>query len=838
MRAQEVSDVVLQNLRIAIRVLLKNPLFTLTAVLTIALGIGASTAIFGVTDAVLLQPLPYKDPDRLVIAGVELRQRHVHDIQFSNEDFIDLRDGTKQAFEDLVGVFTFRQVLPREDGTPEQVRMAIATTNFFRLTGGRISFGRDFSDQDGIPQPPAQPAAQNAAQQAPRLPVVAILSYEYFQRRYGGNTAILGQSMRTNGPVSPLIVGVLAPNFRLYFPPEANEEAAPDIWVANRLAYDAANRNNFSIRAIGRLKPGVSLEQAQAAADAVSAEARKNFLIEGTAGYSIWLQPLRQHLVSRVRPAVLAMMASAVFLLLIACANVANLLLVRASLRERELAVRAALGSSRRRLLFPLLTEAFLLAIAGTFVGLVLALFGIHALRLLAPADLPRFETIRINAFVVGFTALACLAATAIFGVVPAWRASRPGVANLLRGSSRNAGLLGNSTIRNAVVIAEVALSFVLLVGSGLMFRSFFQLQRTDPGFDPHGLLTFRIAGNLGAPADPPEKRAALIRQIQDRLSAIPGVESAIASDLFPLAGGFSPIRWGTDEALADAGKFQAADIQIVLPGYFETMRVPLLAGRTFTREDNLPGRNLVVIDQFLAKKAFHGQSAVGRRILVRVRTPEAEWVEVIGVVGHQHDTSLAEPGREQVYFTDAFVGSGQVNSWAIRTGNDPANYGNAVRNVVREIDPHLLVNEILPAEALIEQAQAGTRFSLLLIGAFALIAGLLAGVGLYGVLSTAVRQRTAEIGVRMTLGAEPAKIFQLVVGQGFRLSAIGIFAGLVAAFLLTRLMTAILVGVKATDPATFIAMSIVFLLIAAIASWLPARRAAALDPVSALREE
>jgi predicted permease len=803
------------------------------AVVTIALGLGACTAIFSVTNAVLLQPLPYKTPDRLVIAGMDLRQRHVRDLQFSNADFIDLRDGTRNAFEDFAGVLTGRQVLPREDGTPEQIRVAVVTTNFFRLTGARIVRGRDFQDDDGVPQPESQPGAQPG----PQLPIVAILSYEYFQRRYGGNAAIVGRPMLAAGRLSPVVVGVLAPHFRLYFPPQANEEAAPDIWIANRLGYDAANRNGFSIRPIGRLKPGVSVEQAQAAADNVAAETRKHFLIPGTAGYFIRIEPLQQHLVSDVRPAILALMGSAIFLLLIACANVGNLMLVRASLRERELAVRAALGGSRWRLLLPILTEAFLLAVAGTLAGLALAWIGVHELHALAPSNLPRLETIRIDSFVLAFTALACLAATAIFGMVPAWRASRPGLANLLRGSSRNAGLLGGSRLQNAVVMVEVALSFVLLVGSGLMFRSFFELQRTDPGFDPNRLLTFQVVGS-GDGQDKPEERAVHIRQIQDRLRTMPGVQSVTASSPFPLAGGFSPIRWGTEEALADAGKFQATDNEIVLPGYFETMHVPLLAGRTFTDDDNRPGRKVVVIDDLLANKAFHAESAVGRRILIRVRTPQAEWVEVIGVVGHQHDTSLAERGREQVYFADAFVGSGTVNTWAIRTGSDPANYGNEVRTAIKEVDPRLLVTEMQTAETLIQQAQAGTRFSLLLIGVFAVIAGLLAGVGLYGVLSTAVRQRTSEIGVRMALGAEPARIFQLVVGQGFLLSGIGIAAGLMAAFALTRVITALLVGVKATDPTTFGGMAIVFLLIAAVASWLPARRAAALDPVKALRDE
>ena len=824
----------LRDLGIAVRVLSRSPQFTAIAVITIALGLGASAAIFSVTHAVLLQPLPYKDPDRLVLAGMELRQRHVKDLQFSNADYIDLREGTKQAFEDFAGVFTFRGAVPAEDGRPEQIRQAIVTTNFFRLMGARIAVGRDFQDGDGLPQ--AAPAPGGAP--APQLPFIAILSHEYFQRRFGGNTSILGHPMVAGGgQPAPIVVGVLAPNFHLYFPPEANEEATPDIWVANRLDYDAANRNQFGIRPIGRLRPGVSVEQAQQAADKVAAENRKNYVISGTAGYYIDLEPLGKHLVANVRPAILALMGSAIFLLLIACANVANLLLVRASLRERELAVRAALGGSRWRLVSPLLSEALVLATAGAVIGLLLAWMGIRLLRVLAPENLPRLETIRIDFVVVGFTALICLAATAIFGMLPAWRASKPGVALLLRGSGRNPGLLGGNALRSAVVMIEVALSFVLLVGSGLMLRSFFDLQHTNPGFDANHLLTFELDGNDGG-AQKPEERAVAVRKVEDRLRVIPGVESVTAAAPFPLAGGFSPIRWGLGDALADPSKFQAADVQTVLPGYFETMRVPLLAGRTFTEQDNLPKRDFVIIDDLLARKAFGGQAAVGQRILIRARAPQPEWVEVIGVIPHQRETSLTDVGREQVYLTDAYVGSGQVNRWAIRTGNDPLNYGSAVRGAVTETNPNLLVTEMQPATALIDKAQAGTRFSLLLIGVFAVIAGVLAGVGLYGVLATAVRQRTAEIGVRMALGAERERIFHLVVGQGFRLSAIGIGIGLVAAFGLTRMMHAMLVGVSATDPATFGAIAILFLLIGVGSSWLPARRAAALEPSRALREE
>jgi putative ABC transport system permease protein len=584
------------------------------------------------------------------------------------------------------------------------------------------------------------------------------------------------------------------------------------------------------------LKDGVSLERAQASADRVAEDARKNFPLQRTAGYAIRVEPMRQHLVSEVRPAILALMGAVIFLLLIACANVANLLLVRASLRERELAVRAAIGATWWHLARQMLAEAFLLAAIGAIAGLGLAWFGIHELLVIAPANLPRLDTIRIDSVVLAFTAVAGLLAAAIFGMASAWRAARPDVMNVLRGSSRNEGLASGGLLRKLVVVVEVALSFVLLAGSGLMFRSFLELQRIDPGFDPRGLLTFQILGDGGG--DKPEERAAFTRQIQERLQAIPGVQSVTASFPFPLAGGFSPIRWGTEEALSDASKFQAVDFQIVLPGYFEVMRTPLLAGRTFTDADNAPGRNLVVIDQLLAEKAYPGGSAIGKRILIRIRTPEPEWVEIIGVVAHQRDESLAERGREQVYFADAFLGSGAVGQWGVRTGGDPAKLGSEIRAAIKALDSKLLVAEMQPVETLVDQAQAGTRFSLLLIGVFAVIAALLAGVGLYGVLSTVVRQRGAEIGVRMALGARPANIFKLIVGQGLRLTAIGIAAGLLAALALTRGLTTMLVGVKATDPATFVTMAIVFFLIAAMASWIPAWRAARLDPTAALREE
>ena len=814
----------LGELAFAGRTLRKSPIFALTAALTIALGVGASTAIFSVTNAVLLRPLPYKEPNRLVIAATDMRARNVRDFPFSNENFIDMREGMKNAFQEVGGVLTDRMILSMNDGTLEQVRYAAVTTNFFHLAGARIALGRDFAEADGLLEPPPPRPGVQPGTAAPDLPVITILSYEYFQRRYGGDPSVLGHPLVTGGPF--IIVGVLAPRFQLYFPPSANIEAEPEIWIANRLTYDNADRNRVSIRAVARLEDGVSLEQAQAAADHVAAETGKNFPIPwGKGGYAIRLEPIQQHLVSEVRPAILALMGAVIFLLLIGCANVANLLLVRAALRERELAVRAALGASWWNLARQMLSEAFLLAVFGATGGLGLAWLGIRELLVIAPANLPRLEAIRMDSAVLVFTAVASLVAGAVFGMASAWRAARPDVMNVLRGSSRNEGLTSGGLLRNLVVVVEVALSFGLLVGSGLMFRSFRDLQRIDPGFASHGLLTFKILGYPDVGNTPEERaaaRAALMHQIKERLRAIPGVQSVGGASPFPLAGGFSPIRWGTEEALADASKFQAVDDQIVLPGYFETMHTPLLSGRTFTEDDNTLGRSVVVIDQLLAEKAFPNQSAVGKRILIRLRTPEPEWVEVIGVVAHTRDESLADRGREQVYFADAFLGSGAINQWVIRTQKESAKYGGDVRTALKALDPHMLVVEMQPVDALVDKAQASTRFSLLLLGVFAVIAALLAAVGLYGVLATIVRQRTAEIGIRMALGAQPA----------------GIGAGLVTAFVLTPRMNTMLVGVKATDPSTFATIAVLFLLIAVVASWLPARRAASLDPTAALRDE
>src|SRR5687767_11564854 len=565
----------LNDISYAFRTLRKSPIFTITVVVTIALAIGASTAIFSVANGVLLRKLPYKDPERLVLARNDLQKRNVTDFPVSNADFHDLRNGAKNNFEDFAAVNTFRFTIPGLDGTPEQVRLAAVSTNFFQMMGGSIVAGRNFEDSDGTPQPgppaalPGNAPAANAPAAPPPLPPMAILSNEYFQARFGGDRSVIGKPLPTaaaDGP-APIVVGVLAPGFELLFPPKANMEQFPSVWLAARIPYDVANRNNVQWRAIGRLKPGVTLGQAQAEAETIAQKIRDENTIAKTAGQFFQLVPMKQHLVDEVRPAILALMGAVIFLLLIACANVANLMLVRAASRERELAVRAALGAGWWSLVRQTFAEALLIAALGTLLGVGLAYLGIHQLLVIAPENLPRLNAVRIDTQVLGFSILAGLLSAVLFGIIPAIRTAKPNLMDILRKGGRS-GALGAAGLRNAVVVVEVALAFVLLIGSGLMFRTFMAIQRVDLGFEPRGLLTFQLLGNIG---NTPQELGNFKRQLQQELSALPGVRSVTASFPLPLAGGFNPVRWGGAEAQADPSKFQAADIQIVLPAYLAT---------------------------------------------------------------------------------------------------------------------------------------------------------------------------------------------------------------------------------------------------------------------------
>jgi putative ABC transport system permease protein len=821
----------------AARTFTKKPAFALTAVFTLALGIGASAAIFSVVNAVLLRPLPYQQPERLVHIANDMRARNVSDFPWPPADFHDLRIQAT-SFDGVAALVTGRQVFVTPgQAEAEQVRTGGATPNLFRVLGVRMALGGDFTDADGVPLPPQpQPAPGQppAAPATPPPPPRTILSHEFWQRRFGGNPAVVGTVVRL-GEQPFEVAGVLEKGFELLYPPDINVEVAPDIWTPLRFDFAAGSRVNVFLRVIARLKEGVDIDQAQRDVDALAADLRSRFPIKQTAGVYFRIEPMHEDLVEDVRPVIMALMGAVIFVLLIACANVANLLLIRAAGRERELAVRAALGSTRWRLVRQLLAESALIASLAIVGGLALAWGGIRALLALGPENLPRITHVAVDPVVVTFAALAGLLSVLAFGLIPAVRASRPDVMDLLRRAGRTGSLSSGGWMRNAVVTLEVVLSFVLLVGSGLMIRSFVALQRTDPGYDPKGVLTMNVP-NLRLPDA--AARQAFMRNMKARLEAMPGVVSVTAVNPLPLDGREALARWGNEEALADPTKFKQAIVHVVLPGYFDAMRTRLIDGRTFTEADNVQDRRVLVVDRILAAKAFPGESAVGKTILARINTPEAQRYEIIGVVDHQRHTSLAREVREAFFAADGAFGHGVAARWAIRTSGDPMALAPAARALVTELNPRTGAIEVQPMMAFVERAQAQTKFSLVLIGIFAGVALILAAVGLYSVLSTTVRQRTAEIGVRMAFGAAHSSIFRMMVMQGLRLGAVGIAGGFLAAFLLTGAMRTMLVGVEPTDPATFATMAAGFLVIAIVACGLPAWRASRLDPMVALREE
>jgi len=829
---------ILSDILYALRSLRKKPAFALTAIATLALGMGSTAAIFSVVNAVLLQPLPYREPHRLVHVWHDLRNRNVTRFPWAPADFHDLRTQAS-AFSDVAALTTGRFVVVNENGQgeAEQVRTGNATPNLFRMLGARMALGSDFTDADGMPPPPQPGAAPGAPapQSAPQPPPKVILSYEFWQRRFGGNPGVVGTTA-TLGELRLDVIGVLEPGFEMLFPPGINIERAPDFWTPMRIDFAAGSRVNVAQRVVARLKDGVSIQRAQEDVDRIAADLRRQFAIKQTAGFHLRLEPIHQDLVAEVRPVILALMGAVAFVMLIACANVANLLLVRASARERELAVRAALGGSRIQLMRQLLVESLVLAALSAAGGILLARVGIDVLIAVGPDNLPRLDHVRIDPAVIAFTALASLVSAAVFGLVPALRASKPDINDLLRRSGRSGNLSSGRWLRNAVVVLEVALAFVLLVGSGLMMRSFVALQRAQPGYDPNNVLTFFLP-NLRQPDD--AARQAFIRELRTRLQALPGVTGVTAAGPLPLEPRESLARYGTEEALSDPSKFGQATVHNVQPGYFEMMRTRVIEGRTLTEEDNRADGRRIVIDRVLAAKAFRGRSAVGQTLIARIRTPEPERFEIVGVVEHQRHATLARDGREAMFVAEGYGGAhGSASRWALRTSGDPLQLADAVRAAIAALNPRIGVLDVQPMLAFVSRAQAQTRFALILIGVFAAIALVLAAVGLYSVLSTTVRQRTGEIGVRMAFGAEHGSIFRMMVVQGLILSTVGIVIGALAASVLTGVLQTLLVGVRPTDPATFTAMAIGFLVIAAIACGVPALRAARLDPMVALRDE
>lgn len=817
----------IKDVRYAARALRKNPGFSIVAVMTIALGIGANTAIFSAVRTVLLQPLPYDEPSELVLFWGEMRNRGVTHFPMSPPDFASYRDGV-DGLESLAAVFSFTSPLNGE-GDPVQVTVGSTTTNFFTLLGIDPVLGRNFLPEDGTPQPNVGAAGPGT------LPGIVILSHGLWQDRFGGAPDVIGRTIQLGGGASE-IVGVMPPGFELLLPPTASVAEDVDLWLAARVDFVNAPPNNVFLRVLGRMNDGVTREALQAQVDRVAADLAAENQVKATAGYAIRIESLHEDLTAHVRPVLLALFGAVVFVLLIACANVSNLLLVRASGRDRELAVRAAMGGSRGRLVRQMLIESGLLAAAGALLGIALAAVGVQSLLALQPDDLPRVEAVRMDGTVLLFTVGAAVVAALVFGMLPAIQGSRFDLADALKERGGAGSNAARRLVRNGVVVVEVALSLVLLIGAGLMVRSFVELTNVDPGYEVEGLLTFNAAPPFGSyPA--PSDRAGFNAELQSRLEAIPGVTGAALAQPFPLFGQPMNGRYGGEEALTDPEAFRQAAYRAVTPGFFEVMGTRLLAGRTFTEADNSDSTAVVVVDDVLADIMWPNQSAIGERFLVRVVTPEPVWVEVIGVVEHQRSQDLSAVGMETVYFTDTYFGS-FGGSWALRAETDAAALIPQIREAVAAVDGSVPLAQVELMQGYVDEAMGPTTFALTLIGVFGIVALLLASVGLYGVLSYVVRQRTAEIGVRMAFGAEAGGILRLVVSQGLVLAGGGVLLGLVAAVPLTGFMESLLVGVEPTDPLTFGGISLVFVVVAAIACYVPARRAALVDPVRALRDD
>ena len=821
-------DSMLKDVQYAARSLLKSPALALIATVTIALGVGANTAIFSVVRAVLLAPLPYEQPRELVLLWGEMRARDVTHFPMSPPDFIAYRDGA-EALEDLAAVFTFSAPLTGE-GDPVQVDAAQVTTNFFSLLGIEPVLGRAFVEEDGAPDPPGTaPGAPGAS-----TPMV-ILSHSLWQQRFGGASDVLGRSIEISGAASQ-IVGVMPPGFDLLMPPESGLAPRVDIWIAARIDYENAPANNVFLRPIGRLRDGATIEQLRPQIDRIAASLAAGDQIKGGAGYAARAESLHDDLTADVRPVLLALFGAVVFVLLIACANVSNLMLVRASSRDREFALRAAIGGTRGRLIRQVLVESGLLALMGALMGIALAAVGIKALLALSPENLPRMEGVRIDGPVLLFTVIAASAAAVLCGLLPALQSSRPDLADALKERGTAGANAAKRLVRNGIVIVEVALSVVLLIGAGLMVRSFVELNRVEPGFDPDGVLTFS--------ADPqfvryplPADRWAFSVELRRRIEALPGVEAAARTFPLPLSGELFGSRYGPEDALDDPEAFRQANYRQVTPGYFEAMGTRLVEGRTFTDADDADSTGVVVVDVKLAESLWPNASAVGQRFLIRAFTPEPEPVEVIGVVEHERVHDLSSDGPETVYFTDRFLGS-FGGEWVVKSGLDQASLIAAIRAEIGELDSNVPIADVELMQSRVDRAEGPTRFALTLIMVFGATALLLASVGLYGVLSSVVRQRTAEIGVRMAFGAASGGILKLMVGQGLALALGGVGLGVVVAMSVTGIMDSLLVGVTATDPLTFAGISALFLAVAALACYLPARRAARIDPATALREE
>lgn len=829
-----------QDIRFCMRSLLKHPGHTAVVVLTLGLGIGANTAIFSVVHAVLLSPLSYHEADRLVLLRHRIEAREFYDGPMPPADVIDFREHT-DVFDGVAASDRTAEANLTGDGDPIEVTVAGVTANFFDVLGVKPFLGRGFVPEDGDPFPPGA-----FAEGAPPPVNNVIISHGLWMRHFGGSGDAIGAPLVING-FRNTVIGVMARDFRLHMPANAGMPNAIDVWNPDRFDYRQVDRISATAnrRVIARLKPGVTLEAAQMQVDKVAEWQRSQFDYHGDGQIFVDVKPMHRDIVGHARPILLALLGAVVFVLLIACANVANLLLVQAASREKEMAIRAALGGSRGRIARQLLTESAMLALIGGLAGLLLARWGVDLLLALRPGNLPLIDSVGLDGPVLLFTLAATGFAAMAFGLVPALQASKPDLNDCLKDRGTVSPDVRRRRLRSALVVVEVALSMVLLIGAGLMFRSFVALQAQDVGFEPEAAVTFRVSlPGLSPDYNTPAGRSAFMTRLEERLESLPGVERVGSVQVLPLGGRFwtGPYMSKENEDL-DWGVVEA-DYKFATPGYFEAVGARLLAGRLFDVEENDRGADVVVVDRSLAARAWPGGDPVGRHVKAVITpfdgTPTVErWLKVVGVIENIRSDNPAQEGRESIYFPYRTQGAFFTMSVVVRSATgDPAALVPAIRAEVARLDPDLPVAAVATMDDLVRQATAPTRFAMILIGIFAGVALLLASVGLYGVISSLVRQRTHEIGLYMAFGAEKPQILRMVVWRGVTLAVAGVVAGLLASLALTRVVAGLLTGVTATDPPTFLAVGVLLTVVTVLATYIPAQRAVRVDPMEALRYE
>ena len=800
----------LQDLRHGARLLFRAPGFTLVAVAALAIGIGANTAIFSVVHTLLIQPLPYRDADRLAILWEHNIPRDRKNNVISPGNFIHWRE-LQQSFDDIAAVgMTFNTTLTGH-GDPVEIPFQYVSAAFFPLVGVPPAIGRPFTD----------------AEDRPRARVV-VISDRMWKRRLNGDAAVLQKGITLHGE-SYTVVGVMPPGFSFL-------DKTAEMWLPVGFSAESRTPRGRWMMAVGRLKQGVTFEQSQQDMTRVHAELTKRFPDFNT-GWTARVVPLREQLTGDIRSALYIMLGAVGFVLLIACANVANLLLARATSRQRELAVRAALGAGRGRLVRQLLAESLVLAAMGGLAGLLLAWWALHLLRAVVAERLPiqRLEMVAIDGWVLGFTLLASLVCGVVFGLVPAFSAAGGGLTSALKEGGRTGSAARGKRARSAFVVVEVALALVLLVGAGLLVRSFMRLLDVDAGFDPDRTVTMRVSLS-GSRYNEPQLRTRFFQTVFDRIETLPGVQAAGAVSFLPMVGlGAATSYEVVGQPVAPAGQEPVADVRVVANDYFKAMGIPLVRGRLFDEQDATDTKNKVIVNETMARRHWPNEDPIGKK--VKISWNDTREDEIVGVVGDVRHQGLEEAPRSMTYWPHGRFAYGSM-TFAVRTATDPATVVNGIGRIIREQDANLAVADVQTLDEVVDKSVAQRRLTMLLLTVFACAALVLAAVGIYGVIAYSVTQRTQEIGIRMALGAQRSDVLAMVMRQSAVLAFTGIFIGAAGAFALTRLMTDLLFEVKPFDPLTFVAVSGALAVIALLASFVPGHRATRVDPVVALRAE